>query len=180
MPKFSHVTATINNAYGSKAIGDIRSLPIEGQIILIVFAQHIDTSSSSATGKTTIKLTVGKLHGLYCSQSRKLQHEAVRSVSDFMSLVQTLINESVMTTSNTKKKLQKTSVLKPRVRLDDVEHALYPDGASKYAKQKDTPTLPQQNFFARFASAANRGMKGSYYNKGANQTTTSNDTKGEL
>jgi hypothetical protein len=23
-------------------------------------------------------------------------------------------------------------------------------------------------------------MKGSYYNKGANQTTTSNDTKGEL
>ena len=98
-----------------------------------------------------------------------------------MNMVQTLINESVMTTSNTKKKLQKTSVLKPRVRLDDVEHALYPDGASKYAKQKDTPPLPKQNFFARFASAANRGAKGSYYNKGANQTT-SNDTstKGEL
>ena len=74
-----------------------------------------------------------------------------------------------MTTANTKKKLSKTTILKPRVRLDDVENALYPDVASKYSKQKDTPTEPQQKFFTRFASAANRGTKGSYYNKGANQ-----------
>jgi cell division control protein 6 len=165
MPKFSHVTATINSTYGSKVIGDIRSLPIECQIILIVFAQHIDTSNKTVS----LKLTVGKLHQLYCSQSRKLQHDAVRSISDFVSLVQTLINESVMTTSNSKKKLNEKSILKPRVRLDDVQNALYPIISSKYAKQKDTPTIPQQTFFSRFASAANRGSKGTYYNKGANQ-----------
>ena len=40
---------------------------------------------------------------------------------------------------------------------------------TKYARQKDVPSEPQQKFFQRFASAANRGHKGTYYTKGANQ-----------
>jgi len=40
---------------------------------------------------------------------------------------------------------------------------------TKYSKQKDVPSEPQQKFFQRFASAANRGHKGTYYTKGANQ-----------
>jgi len=170
MPKFSHVTSTINETYGSKIISEIRSLPIEGQIILIVYAQQMDTT------KSTTKVTVSKLHELYCNQSRKLQHECVRSIGDFTSIVQTLINESVMTTSS-KKCLNRTAVLKPRVRLEDVENALYPQETTKFARQRDTPTEPQQKFFKRFASAANRGHSGSYYRKGANEGTTEQNGK---
>jgi len=71
--KFSNVNSTINETYGSTVISDIRSLSLEGQIILIVYAQQMDTSQIK---KSNTKLTVSKLHEIYCNQSRKLQHDA--------------------------------------------------------------------------------------------------------
>ena len=190
--KMRQVSKAISASYGSQCVGDIRGLSREAKIILCVYmcameqdaeemrkadADAAADASANPVSLSTVskklkkrknrnankppKTTVLRLYELYGKHSRRVSHSPV-ALSTFVDLVQALINNAILALANPRQQLDRRSVLKTRVQMQDVKQALTPPEGTMAARARDAPSPPEIRFYNRLM-LAHKGPRGSYY-----------------